>query len=118
MPPLKHRRHEKTWVLAVDTRGTTTTAASSSATTTAATTTVPAEIIPFKHPRTARVSPFVLFHQAFYDVQFLTHPIVGDELKEGPASWFVGDTVVSDGRLGMVTPIDPLFLALPFVVIM
>jgi len=28
-------------------------------------------------------------------------------------SWFIGDTVVSDGRLHVFTPLDPIFLILP-----
>jgi ribonuclease H2 subunit B len=117
MPATIQRKHDKTWVLAVDTRGTTPQPSADTIDTssiTSSSTTLPAEIIPFQHPRTKRLAPLVFYNNKLYDIQFLTHPIVGDELKEGPASWFVGNSVVSDGRLGMVTPIDPLFLVIPF----
>ena len=100
-----NRKNEKTYVMAIDTLNTTTTTNQKSP---------PAEIIPFKHPRTSRRTPFMLYDNQFFEVQFLSRPTTGDELKDGPSSWFVGDTVVSDGRLGLVTPIDPLFLAIPF----
>ena len=105
MPAQKNRKHEKTWVMAVDTRNVPTGDNAMAPS--------PAEIIPFQHPRTKRLAPFFYYGNKFFEIQFLSRP-TGDELKDGPSSWFVGDSVVSDGRLGMVTPIDPLFLALPF----
>ena len=105
MPAQKNRKHEKTWVMAVDTRNVPTGDHAMAPS--------PAEIIPFQHPRTNRLAPFLYYGNKFFEIQFLSRP-TGDELKDGPSSWFVGDSVVSDGRLGMVTPIDPLFLALPF----
>jgi ribonuclease H2 subunit B len=33
--------------------------------------------------------------------------------KERYRSWFLGDSVISDGGLYLSTPVDPLFLALP-----
>eukprot|EP01116_Phalansterium_solitarium_P017980 TRINITY_DN4589_c0_g1_i1.p1 TRINITY_DN4589_c0_g1~~TRINITY_DN4589_c0_g1_i1.p1 ORF type:complete len:305 (+),score=68.22 TRINITY_DN4589_c0_g1_i1:50-964(+) len=34
-------------------------------------------------------------------------------LIEEPASWFVGDSVQSDGSLYLATPVDPMFLMIP-----
>jgi hypothetical protein len=104
MPLSSRTSLKKTLVLAVDTLHTSSTSVA---------TAPPAEILPFKHPRTGRRAPFMLYGGHLFEMQFLSRP-TGDELKDGPASWFVGDSVVSDGRLGLVTPIDPLFLALPF----
>lgn len=34
--------------------------------------------------------------------------------SDSPRSWFIGDTLQTDGALFMCTPVDPLFLALPY----
>lgn len=36
------------------------------------------------------------------------------KVNDGPRSWFIDNTVQTDGSLHMCTPIDPLFLALPY----
>lgn len=37
--------------------------------------------------------------------------LIFDEKKK---SWFIDDNVKSDGKLHLSTPIDPIFLALPY----
>ncbi|XP_064394039.1 ribonuclease H2 subunit B-like [Halichondria panicea] len=36
------------------------------------------------------------------------------KFSDGPRSWFIDNTLQTDGSLYMCTPIDPLFLALPY----
>ncbi|XP_065177931.1 ribonuclease H2 subunit B-like isoform X1 [Sycon ciliatum] len=38
------------------------------------------------------------------------------KFQNEPRSWFIGETVQKDGSLFVMTPIDPLFLMLPFLV--
>ena len=65
-------------------------------------------IINLLHPRTGRKTPFLFVGSKLYELQ-TSYPMLGEEL--GYASWFVGDSVISDGSLLVATPIDPLFLA-------
>ncbi|KAB5589135.1 hypothetical protein CTheo_7420 [Ceratobasidium theobromae] len=50
---------------------------------------------------------FILHESSLLEV----HAIAPD----APRSWFVGQTVVSDGKLLLMTPIDPVFLLIPFI---
>jgi hypothetical protein len=72
----------------------------------------PVEILRLLHPKTQQLSPFMLVSGHLSELQCVEPP-TDDELKDGLSSWFVGDTVVSDGRLTLATRVDPLFLALP-----
>jgi ribonuclease H2 subunit B len=72
-----------------------------------------AEMVLLKHPRTRRMTPFMFLNNVVYEMQ-TCYPQLGEE--RGYASWFVGQSVVGDGALVLVTPIDPLFLALPILV--
>lgn len=38
------------------------------------------------------------------------------QFSEKPSSWFVGETVQKDGSLYMCTPVDPVFLILPYII--
>ena len=64
-------------------------------------------IINLLHPRTGRKTPFLFVGSKLYELQ-TSYPMLGEEL--GYASWFVGDSVISDGSLLVATPIDPIFL--------
>ena len=68
-----------------------------------------ANIINLLHPRTNRKTPFLFVNEKIYELQ-TSYPMLGEET--GYASWFVGDTIISDGSLVIATPIDPLFLAI------
>ena len=72
---------------------------------------IDANIISLLHPRTNRKTPFLFVGTKIYELQ-TGYPMLGEE--NGYASWFVGDSVISDGSLVIATPIDPLFLALSF----
>ena len=72
---------------------------------------IDANIISLLHPRTNRKTPFLFVGTKIYELQ-TGYPMLGEET--GYASWFVGDSVISDGSLVIATPIDPLFLALSF----
>ena len=38
-----------------------------------------------------------------------------NHFKPKTSCWFIGETIRSDGTLLVVTPVDPLFLVLPYV---
>ena len=69
-----------------------------------------AEVVLLTHPRTKRLVPFMFVSNKIFELQ-CSYPVLGEE--KGYASWFVGNTVISDGTLLMATPVDPLFLAIP-----
>ncbi|KAF8628908.1 hypothetical protein AX15_003689 [Amanita polypyramis BW_CC] len=73
-----------------------------------------ANFLRLPHPRTGLASLFMLVHdsketpsnvQTILEVQ----AIAPTEAR----SWFLNDEVVSDGRLLLMTPVDPVFLLLP-----
>lgn len=70
------------------------------------------KILRLLHPRTKKLSPFMVINDRICELQFVEPP-TDDELKDGLCSWFVGNCVVSDGRITMASQVDPLFLALP-----
>ncbi|KAI1794130.1 ribonuclease H2, subunit B [Ganoderma leucocontextum] len=65
----------------------------------------------FPHPRTGIPSLFLPYEQpdgvktSLLEVQAVAPP--------NPRSWFVHEEVVEDGKLLMMTPIDPVFLLIP-----
>lgn len=65
------------------------------------------EIIKLRHPASDKPAIFV-FSPGNLTVQEV---LIFDEKKK---SWFIDDNVKSDGKLHLSTPIDPIFLALPY----
>jgi len=57
------------------------------------------------HPQNGVVSLFMFKNKDVYQVM---------QCKEDYRSWFVDESVQKDGSMYMITPIDPLFLALPY----
>ncbi|KAJ8971066.1 hypothetical protein NQ314_000898, partial [Rhamnusium bicolor] len=50
------------------------------------------------------------------DIVTLRHPNTGESAVffEGKRSWFIDESVKSDGKMHLSTPIDPIFLVLPY----
>jgi len=65
------------------------------------------EIVKLRHPASDKSAIFV-FGAGNLTVQEI---LIFDEKKR---SWFIDDNVKSDGKLYLSTPIDPIFLALPY----
>ncbi|XP_011160526.1 ribonuclease H2 subunit B [Solenopsis invicta] len=65
------------------------------------------EIVKLRHPASDKPAVFV-FGAGNLTVQEV---LIFDEKKR---SWFIDDNVKSDGKLHLSTPIDPIFLALPY----
>ncbi|XP_072767164.1 ribonuclease H2 subunit B [Anoplolepis gracilipes] len=65
------------------------------------------EIVKLKHPASNKPTIFV-FSPSNLTVQEV---LIFDENKR---SWFIDDNVKSDGKLYLSTPIDPIFLILPY----
>ncbi|XP_012539220.1 ribonuclease H2 subunit B [Monomorium pharaonis] len=65
------------------------------------------EIVKLRHPASDKPTIFV-FGPGNLTVQEV---LIFDEKKR---SWFIDDNVKSDGKLYLSTPIDPIFLALPY----
>ncbi|RLU14754.1 hypothetical protein DMN91_012641 [Ooceraea biroi] len=65
------------------------------------------EIVRLRHPASNKPAMFV-FGSADRTVQEI---LIFDEKKR---SWFINDSVKSDGKLYLSTPIDPIFLVLPY----
>ncbi|KAL0117988.1 hypothetical protein PUN28_008989 [Cardiocondyla obscurior] len=65
------------------------------------------EIVQLKHPASNKPAIF-LFSPGNLTVQEV---LIFDEKKR---SWFIDNNVKSDGKLYLSTPIDPIFLALPY----
>ncbi|XP_078379595.1 ribonuclease H2 subunit B-like isoform X1 [Oculina patagonica] len=63
--------------------------------------------IKIPHPRTGKEQQFLLSHSGEKIFEVL-------QFKEEPRSWFVEDSVQKDGSLYVITPVDPLFLILPY----
>ncbi|KAJ3654014.1 hypothetical protein Zmor_013228 [Zophobas morio] len=65
------------------------------------------DIVTLRHPNTGESAVF-LFSPANNSVQeILTY-------NEAKRSWFIDETVKSDGKMHLSTPIDPIFLVLPY----
>ncbi|KAF9118847.1 Ribonuclease H2 subunit B, partial [Mortierella sp. 14UC] len=56
-------------------------------------------------PSSGLPARFVIQDGALYEMQMVD--------SEGLRSWFVGDTIQSDGALYLITPFDPLFMLIP-----
>lgn len=61
------------------------------------------DIVTLRHPNTGESAVF-LFSPANNSVQEVL------TFNEGKRSWFIDETVKSDGKLHLSTPIDPIFL--------
>lgn len=62
-----------------------------------------------RHPRSNSKSLFV-----FSNDNKSIHEVV--QFKEEFRSWFIGETVQNDGSIYMTTPVDPVFLVLPYLI--
>ncbi|GFR80489.1 ribonuclease H2, subunit B, partial [Elysia marginata] len=64
-------------------------------------------ILKLKHPRTSLGTLYVMSadESALYQLH---------NFKEKYRSWFIGNKVCSDGSLYLTSPMDPLFLLLPY----
>ncbi|CAE6416989.1 unnamed protein product [Rhizoctonia solani] len=58
------------------------------------------------HPRTGLRALFVYHGSTLLELHSVT--------PDTPRSWFVGESVVSNGNLMLMTPIDPVFILIPF----
>lgn len=65
------------------------------------------EIVKLRHPASNKPTIFV-FSSGNLTVQEV---LIFDETKR---SWFIDNNVKSDGKLYLSTPIDPIFLVLPY----
>lgn len=65
------------------------------------------EIVNLTHPRTGSGAKFLIHEKQVYEIV---------SFQERYRSWFIGQSAVSNGNVYMTTSIDPLFLALPFLV--
>nr|CAH7769770.1 unnamed protein product [Callosobruchus chinensis] len=65
------------------------------------------DIVTLRHPNTGEAAVF-LFSPANNSVQEVL------TFNEGKRSWFIDETVKSDGKMHLSTPIDPIFLVLPY----
>lgn len=65
------------------------------------------EVVKLRHPASSKPAIFV-FSPGNITVQEV---LMFDESKR---SWFIDDNVKSDGKLHLSTPIDPIFLVLPY----
>ncbi|KAL3282431.1 hypothetical protein HHI36_005618 [Cryptolaemus montrouzieri] len=65
------------------------------------------DIVTLRHPNTGESAVF-LFSPANNSVQEVL------TFNDGRRSWFVEETVKSDGKMQLSTPIDPIFLVLPY----
>lgn len=63
-----------------------------------------------RHPCTNNKALFLIAE----DGNGTTHLAELNTFDEGNRSWFVGDTVVSDGKLYIATPFNPTYLILPY----
>ena len=65
------------------------------------------QIIKLRHPKTENGSSFLLnpSNKRIFELM---------SFEEDHRSWFIGSKVVSDGRIFLTTPVNPVFLALPY----
>ena len=66
-------------------------------------------IVKLRHPRTSQGACF-LFNSSNNSVYEMMN------YEEEHRSWFLGEKVVSDGRMILVTPVNPVFLILPYII--
>jgi len=67
------------------------------------------KIVKFRHPKTDKAGSFLVNptnNKVFEIFSF----------EEEHRSWFIGSKVVADGRIFLTTPVNPVFLALPYLV--
>ncbi|KAG0043945.1 hypothetical protein BGZ83_010827 [Gryganskiella cystojenkinii] len=62
------------------------------------------------NPSSGLPSRYILQDEKLFEMQMVD--------SEGLRSWFVGDTIQSDGSLYIITPIDPVFMFIPILDIM
>lgn len=65
------------------------------------------EVVKLRHPASNKPAVFVFTSGNLRVQEVLV-------FNEGKRSWFINDNVKSDGKLHLSTPIDPLFLVLPY----
>lgn len=65
-----------------------------------------AEYFNFPHPRNGKTATFLMKDDLFYELLYVDRP---------HSSWFIGNSVVSDGVPLFAVPIHPLLIVLPFV---
>ncbi|XP_038050978.1 ribonuclease H2 subunit B-like [Patiria miniata] len=65
--------------------------------------------VKLKHPKTEKSAMFMFSSDGSTVLELLS-------FKEKHRSWFIDESVQEDGSLMMATPIDPLFLILPYLV--
>lgn len=65
------------------------------------------DLVQLQHPQTGAPAMFLFSPGDGIVQEVLT-------FSENKRSWFIEDTVKSDGKMHLSTPIDPLFLALPY----
>jgi len=66
----------------------------------------PPKLVKLRHPKTDKSAVFLLSGDSHL------HEVL--TFSEDHRSWFLGERVASDGRLYLVTRMDPLFLVLPY----
>lgn len=66
-----------------------------------------AKIVKLRHPKTDKDASFLLNPNNHQLCEVFT-------FEEEHRSWFIGSKVVSDGRIFLATPVNPVFLALPY----
>ena len=67
------------------------------------------KILKLKHPKTGDGAFFLYNKSTKRLFEMLS-------FEEEHRSWFIGSKVVSDGRIMLVTPVNPLFLLLPYII--
>jgi len=65
------------------------------------------KILKLKHPKTGE-GAFFLYNKSMKKLFEML------SFEEDHRSWFIGSKVVSDGRIFLVTPVNPVFLVLPY----
>lgn len=65
----------------------------------------PLRLVSLPHPRHGRPARYALAAGRAFEIQ---------RLHRRPSSWLVGAAVEHDGSIYLATPVDPVFLALPF----
>ncbi|XP_071950589.1 ribonuclease H2 subunit B-like isoform X2 [Antedon mediterranea] len=63
--------------------------------------------IKLRHPKTDKCAMYLVGNDGYRIYEVFAN-------KEKCSSWFIGETVQKDGSLQILTPVDPLFLVLPY----
>jgi len=66
------------------------------------------KIVALRHPKTGKAANYLINPHNNKIFEILS-------FEEEHRSWFIGSKVVSDGRIFLSTPINPVFLALPYI---